>query len=109
MAVKNPPMALFGGDVEKMSAARLSHIGKTEVAYTTARSVLTRATGFLDAYDFSLNPYSGCTFGCTYCYAAFFSRSKEKRDTWGHWVDVKENAVELLATRRSPALTPALP
>ena len=50
-------------------------------------------------YDFTLNPYSGCSFGCTYCYAAFFSRDVEKRDNWGYWVSVKENAVELLEKR----------
>ena len=54
----------------------------------------------MDAYDFTLNPYAGCSFGCTYCYAAFFSHSPEKRDSWGRWVDVKENAVERLRRRR---------
>ena len=53
----------------------------------------------MDAYDFTLNPYSGCSFGCTYCYAAFFSRDVAKRDSWGYWVSVKENAVELLEKR----------
>ena len=54
----------------------------------------------MDAYDFTLNPYSGCSFGCTYCYAAFFSRDVEKRDSWGYWVNVKENAVELMQKRK---------
>ena len=65
-------------------------LGETAVAYAPAREILTRATGFMDAYDFTLNPYSGCSFGCTYCYAAFFSRDVEKRDSWGYWVNVKE-------------------
>ncbi len=76
-----------------------THIGETAVAYNPAREILTRATGFMDAYDFTLNPYSGCSFGCTYCYAAFFSRDVAKRDSWGYWVSVKENAVELLEKR----------
>jgi len=54
----------------------------------------------MDSYDYTLNPYSGCFFGCTYCYAAFFSRDKEKMDNWGHWVEVKENAVQLLRKKR---------
>ena len=74
-----------------------SKIGDVVVSYGPTREILTRATGFMDAYDFTLNPYSGCSFGCTYCYAAFFSGSKEKRDDWGLWVQVKENAIELLA------------
>ena len=52
-------------------------------------------------YDYTLNPYSGCSFGCTYCYAAFFSRSTEKRDSWGRWVVVKQNAVDLMRFQRS--------
>lgn len=78
--------------------------GSVEVASRPAREILMRGTGFLDAYDFSLNPYSGCAFGCTYCYAAFFSRSAEQRDGWGRWVEVKENAVELLMKRRLGSL-----
>lgn len=55
-------------------------------------------------YDFTLNPYSGCSFGCTYCYAAFFSRDVGKRDSWGKWVNVKENAVELVKKRKPGSL-----
>ena len=74
----------------------LKQVGQAAVEYGKTGDILTRATGFMDAYDYTLNPYSGCSFGCTYCYAAFFSRSPEKRDTWGYWVRVKENAVERL-------------
>lgn len=58
----------------------------------------------MDAYDFTLNPYAGCAFGCTYCYAAFFSRSTAERDAWGEWVRVKENGVDSLARRRRGSL-----
>ena len=75
-------------------------IGQAIVERKPVRDILTRATGFMEAYDYTLNPYSGCSFGCTYCYAAFFSQGTEKRDTWGHWVTVKENAVSLLRKRR---------
>lgn len=81
-------------------------LGTASIEYKPARAILTRATGFMDAYDFTLNPYAGCAFGCTYCYAAFFSRGSDsatgaqRRDTWGQWVEVKENAVELLRRRR---------
>ena len=96
---------LFVDDDEVLdNLDRPTHIGQTAVAYAPAREILTRATGFMDAYDFTLNPYSGCSFGCTYCYAAFFSRDVEKRDSWGYWVNVKENAVELMAKRKPGAL-----
>ena len=74
--------------------------GKSSVNFKTVSSILTKATGFMNEYDYTLNPYSGCTFGCTYCYAAFFSTSQEKRDNWGHWVEVKENALALLQRKR---------
>lgn len=76
-------------------------VGRADVAYRTASSLLTPGKGFMSAYDYTLNPYSGCTFGCAYCYAAFFARSKEKVDGWGQWVTVKENALALLRKKRS--------
>ena len=93
--------ALFdrGPSEPPQDADRPTRIGETKVAYKPASEVLTKATGFMDTYDFTLNPYSGCSFGCTYCYAAFFSRDAERRDNWGYWVSVKENAVELLEKR----------
>ena len=89
---------------DQPAMARPSRIGETAVEYRPVRELLTRATGFMDAYDFTLNPYGGCSFGCTYCYAAFFSRTKQGRDTWGKWVDVKENAIELMDRRRVGSL-----
>lgn len=84
--------------------ARPNSIGETSVGYNLTREILTRASGFLSEYDFTLNPYSGCSFGCTYCYAAFFSRTKENRDRWGYWVGVKENAIDLMAKRKPRSL-----
>ena len=92
------------GTLTTEPSARPSRIGETKVAYAPAREILTRATGFMNAYDFTLNPYSGCSFGCTYCYAAFFSRDKERRDSWGYWVSVKENAVDLMEKRKPGSL-----
>ena len=71
-------------------------IGRARATCRPAREILTRATGFMDRYHFTLNPYSGCTFGCSYCYAAFFSRDPKQRDNWGLWVNAKENAARLL-------------
>ena len=83
---------------------RPDNIGDVRVTYARVREILTKATGFMEAYDYTLNPYSGCSFGCTYCYAAFFSRDAAKRDNWGYWVTVKENAVDLLRKRKPSTL-----
>ena len=75
-------------------------VGQATVTHAPATQILMKATGFMESYDYTLNPYSGCSFGCTYCYAAFFSRTPGDRENWGRWVKVKENAVELLAKER---------
>ena len=87
-------------DYISTAVAGPDRVGQAKVDYIKTSQLLTKATGFMDAYDFTLNPYSGCSFGCTYCYAAFFSRDAEKRDNWGYWVNVKANAIELLRKRR---------
>ena len=79
---------------EHQPEERPDRIGQASIEYKPTSAILTRATGFMDAYDYTLNPYSGCSYGCTYCYAAFFSRDRKKQDSWGYWVSVKENAVE---------------
>ena len=87
---------------ERQPEDRPDSIGQAAVEYKPTSAILTRATGFMDAYDYTLNPYSGCSYGCTYCYAAFFSRDRKKQDSWGYWVSVKENAVEKLKRLRRP-------
>ncbi len=85
---------------DDLEPERRSKIGNSKIDYTPVKSILTKASGFMKDYDYSMNPYSGCSFGCTYCYAAFFSRSKDKMDNWGKWVEVKENALHLLRKYR---------
>lgn len=79
-------------------------IGPASVAYADASSILTPTKGFLSSYDYSLNPYSGCSFGCNYCYAAFFATTQQDRDNWGYWIKVKDNALRLLAKYRKKPL-----
>ena len=61
-----------------------------------AKSILSKASGFISDYDFTLNPYRGCQYGCSYCYAAAFSPNSQLRKDWGNWVIIKQNAAELL-------------
>ncbi|MEI6403158.1 MAG: SPL family radical SAM protein [Ilumatobacteraceae bacterium] len=52
-------------------------------------------------YDYTLNPYAGCSFGCSYCYAAFFARRVEDQADWGNWVRAKTDAERLLRRMRT--------
>jgi DNA repair photolyase len=71
--------------------------GDVNVYAQNAKSLLTKATGFIGDYDFTLNPYRGCQYGCSYCYAAAFSPNAQMRQDWGKWVIFKENSAEILA------------
>ncbi|MCY4653775.1 MAG: radical SAM protein [Dehalococcoidia bacterium] len=79
-------------------------LGSTKVSYANAKTILNKATGFIGSFDYTLNPYSGCSYACTYCYAASFTPTTELRDDWGNWVSVKQNAEKLLAGRAPGSL-----
>ena len=46
--------------------------------------------------DYCVNPYLGCSHGCTYCYARFMRRMGHPGEVWGTFVDAKVNAVDRL-------------
>ncbi|MCY3558325.1 MAG: radical SAM protein [Chloroflexi bacterium] len=74
--------------------------GNADIIYADASAILARPTGRLADLDFVINPYQGCTFACTYCYAAFFVPEEEQRERWGQWVRVKTNAIAKLRNSR---------
>ncbi len=50
----------------------------------------------LPGSDYVINPYSGCSFGCAYCYADFMRKfTGHIDDNWGEYVDIKENTEEI--------------
>ncbi len=58
-----------------------------------AKSILSKS----QIQDYALNAYVGCQHNCVYCYAKFMKRFTGHAEPWGAFVDVKINAVELLA------------
>ena len=72
--------------------------GQAVSAYD-AGAILSPGRGYLADYDYVINPYIGCTFACSYCYAAFF-QGPELQRTWGDWLRIKRNAAEKLARVR---------
>ena len=78
-------------------------IGPARVRAVETTHLLTSGKGRTAAYDFTLNPYRGCSFGCSYCYAAFFVPDEAQRADWGHWVEAKVRAAEVLRRRNDLA------
>jgi len=68
-----------------------------------ARSIFSPATGFIarGGFDWTCNPYVGCSFGCIYCYAMFLPQNRRPREEWGRWFQAKTNALEL-ARKQAP-------
>jgi len=74
-----------------------------QVSEITAASILVpQKMGALSGvYDFTINPYAGCAFACSYCYVPKFPNGKHSFDEWGNWVEVKTNAPELIRNERA--------
>jgi len=69
---------------------------KSELFYKHPKTILNKGTGFLSGYTHSLNPYTGCSFGCSYCYVRQMPVSLFREGEWGSWVDVKNGAAKVL-------------
>ncbi len=59
-----------------------------------AKSIIVKS-GLPDT-EFVINPYIGCMHGCVYCYARFMKTYTGHKENWGHFVDVKINAPDLI-------------
>lgn len=65
------------------------------MAGITAKTIVTKSK--IPGVEFCFNPYVGCTHACVYCYAKFMRRySGHENEQWGHYLDWKSNATELL-------------
>ncbi|MFS0868952.1 radical SAM protein [Paenibacillus xylanilyticus] len=69
---------------------------KTNLLYKTPKTLLNKGSGFLNGYTHTLNPYTGCSFACSYCYVRQMPVSLFRKEDWGTWVDVKQEAASIL-------------
>lgn len=65
-----------------------------KIKHIQAKSILIKSG--LPGSDWAINPYAGCLFACTYCYAAQIARWNHPGEEWGTYLDIKTNAPELL-------------
>ncbi len=74
-----------------------------QISEIVASSILVpqKAGSLSGAYDFTLNPYAGCAFSCSYCYVPKFPNGKHSAQEWGNWVEVKVNAADLIRKERT--------
>ena len=68
---------------------------KPEYLYKHPKTLLNKGTGYLAGYSHSLNPYTGCAFGCSYCYVRQMPVSTFRNEAWGTWVDIKLGAADV--------------
>jgi DNA repair photolyase len=68
---------------------------KTEYLIKHPQSLMNPGTGFLAGYSHTLNPYTGCSFGCSYCYVRQMPVATFRGAEWGSWVDIKHGAAAL--------------
>ena len=91
VALPLPGVAVAPGPREAAPAELPGGVEQVE-----ARSVLTRSR--VPGMDYAINPYFGCGFGCSYCYAVFMCRYQDRDPaTWGSFVRAKVNAPEVLS------------
>jgi len=72
-------------------------LGSIKIGTRERSNVLSKSVYDYLGCDYSLNPYVGCGFGCSYCYAAFYVPEEDRRADWGRWVDVKTDAERQIA------------
>src|SRR5215472_16883138 len=68
-----------------------------------ARSIFSAGTGYAKraGFDYSCNPYAGCSYGCSYCYSMFLPSNRRPKEDWGRWFQAKVNAIELAREQAS--------
>jgi len=60
--------------------ASLEQKARVEYRELPARSLLNRCSGERMPFEWTINPYRGCEFGCKYCYARYTHEFMEYRD-----------------------------
>jgi DNA repair photolyase len=69
---------------------------KVQIQHKKPKRLLNPASGYLTGYNYTLNPYTGCSYACSYCYVRKLPVALFRREAWGTWVDVKKDVADQL-------------
>ncbi|ASS76753.1 radical SAM protein [Tumebacillus algifaecis] len=69
---------------------------KLTITHKKPSRLLNPASGFLSGYSHTLNPYTGCSYACSYCYVRQMPVALFRGEEWGTWIDVKTEAATKL-------------
>ena len=85
--------------IARLAAEGPSLGAKTQVEYRSlpVRSILNRCDSSRVPFDYTINPYRGCEFGCKYCYARYTHEYMElDGGLFENRIYAKQRAAELL-------------
>ncbi|AEJ43868.1 SPL family radical SAM protein [Alicyclobacillus acidocaldarius] len=72
----------------------------TAMSHSRSR-LLTPTGGYLRGYDYTLNPFIGCAYGCKYCYVQALPVARFRGEPWGSYAEAKPiNPEDLLRELR---------
>jgi DNA repair photolyase len=74
-------------------------IGRARVRASDSLSLLTEGKGRTSDFHYTLNPYRGCSFDCSYCFAPAFVPDELQKSEWGLWVEAKVRALDSLSKK----------
>ena len=80
-----------------------THLRDVEFIEMPVRQILNRCSNPRLSFRWTINPYRGCEFGCTYCYARYTHEFLEQRDPmdFERRIFLKRQAAEALARNLS--------
>src|SRR6185312_11278878 len=98
LEVEDPVPALIGIGRLAADAEPLDQRNSVQYAELEARSILSRCNSKRLPFEWTLNPYRGCEYGCQHCYARYTHEFMELRGGYDfeRMIFVKRAAADLL-------------